>query len=138
MLCILNEISNSYKLEFIGRSRILERRLDLTSIEFDDRRRIKIIVVGLILGNIARILDIKEFIRSNIGSMLTCEDVANYSNMTLRHLNRLTNKCLGIPVSKLIAQYKIERIPLLIVNDQKTFVGQKDMAQVLDIISTVR
>ncbi|MBE6552139.1 MAG: AraC family transcriptional regulator [Ruminococcaceae bacterium] len=61
-----------------------------------------------------RILDIKEFIRSNIGSMLTCEDVANYSNMTLRHLNRLTNKCLGIPVSKLIAQYKIDLIKELL------------------------
>ena len=38
----------------------------------------------------------------------------------------------------LIAQYKIERIPLLIINDEKTFVGQKDMTQVLDIISTIR
>ena len=38
----------------------------------------------------------------------------------------------------LIEKYKIERIPLLIVNDEKTFVGQKDLGQVLDIISTIR
>jgi len=37
----------------------------------------------------------------------------------------------------LIEEYKIERIPLLIVNDQKTFVGQKDMDQILGIISSI-
>ena len=34
----------------------------------------------------------------------------------------------------LIAQYKIERIPLLIVNDEKTFVGQKNMDEIDDSI----
>ena len=38
----------------------------------------------------------------------------------------------------LIDKYQIQRIPLLIVNDEKTFVGQKDLGQVLDIISTIR
>lgn len=34
----------------------------------------------------------------------------------------------------LVDKYKIERIPLLIVNDEKTFVGQKNMDEILDII----
>ncbi len=61
-----------------------------------------------------RVIEIEEFIKSNIGSLITCEDVAGYFNMTLRHLNRLTNEHLGVPVSKLVAKHKVNFIKELL------------------------
>jgi len=43
-----------------------------------------------------------KFIDDNITAMIKCEDVAKKMNMSLRHLNRLTNEKLGMPVSRLI------------------------------------
>lgn len=67
-----------------------------------------------------RVIEIEEFIKSNIGSLITCEDVADYFNMTLRHLNRLTNEHLGVPVSKLVAKHKINFIKELLVTTELT------------------
>ena len=52
--------------------------------------------------------------------MITCEDVANHFNMTLRHLNRLTNEHLNVPVSKLIAKYKTDFIKELLTTTNLT------------------
>ena len=60
MLCILNEITATNKLETIQRSCVSERGLDFCVLNSGDRRCVEVIIKGFALGNITGIFNFKE------------------------------------------------------------------------------
>lgn len=73
-----------------------------------------------IFENDRRVDEIKSYIERNIMLNITGSDVAGHLNISLRHLNRLTNMYLGCPVNKLIANYRADHIKNLLTNAEYT------------------
>ena len=75
-----------------------------------------------------RINDIQKYIDDNIAALITCDDVAKNMNMSLRHINRLTNEYVGVPVSKLITKCKLDYIKTLLRSSDLNLRDIADMA----------
>lgn len=64
-----------------------------------------------------RINAIRNFIRENISSDITCEDVAEYLHICTRHVNRIAKAETGRTVAQLINDEKIAYIKRLLRSD---------------------
>jgi len=79
-----------------------------------------------VFENDIRIREIQEYIEQNIDGRLTGENVASRMNISLRHLNRLTDKYLGCSVGQLIARQRIVYIKELLYSHELTL---RDIAE---------
>ncbi|MBQ8400794.1 MAG: helix-turn-helix transcriptional regulator [Clostridia bacterium] len=79
-----------------------------------------------VFENDIRIREIQEYIEQNIDGRLTGENVARRMNISLRHLNRLTDKYLGCSVGQLIARQRIVYIKELLYSHELTL---RDIAE---------
>lgn len=64
-----------------------------------------------------RINEMATFIRENISSNITCEDVAEYLHICPRHINRISKRETGYTVTQLINNEKISYIKRLLRGD---------------------
>ena len=64
-----------------------------------------------------RINAVATFIRENISSNITCEDVAEYLHICPRHINRIAKEETGYTVTRLINNEKISYIKHLLRSD---------------------
>ncbi len=79
-----------------------------------------------VFENDIRIREIQEYIEQNIDGGLTGENVAARMNISLRHLNRLTDKYLGCSVGQLIARQRTLYIKELLYSHELTL---RDIAE---------
>lgn len=79
-----------------------------------------------IFENDVRIKEIQNFIEQNIASDITGEDVARQLNISMRHLNRITNEHLHCSVSRLISAQKFLYIKELLMMPELTL---RDIAE---------
>lgn len=79
-----------------------------------------------VFENDIRIREIQEYIEQNIDGGLTGENVAARMNISLRHLNRLTDKYLGCSVGQLIARQRMLYIKELLYSHELTL---RDIAE---------
>ena len=88
------------------------RQINPGSVEKSEDRRV--------FENDIRIREIQEYIEKNIDGRLTGENVAQRMNISLRHLNRITDRYLGCSVGQLIARQRIAYIKELLYSHQLT------------------
>ncbi len=79
-----------------------------------------------VFENDLRIREVEEYIDRNIASPLRGEEVAQRLNISLRHLNRLTDKYLGCSVGQLIARRRMVYIRELLYDHSLTL---RDIAE---------
>lgn len=79
-----------------------------------------------IFENDIRVKEIQSFIEQNIALDITGEDVARQLNISMRHLNRITNEHLHCSVSRLIAARKFMYIKELLMMPELTL---RDIAE---------
>ena len=79
-----------------------------------------------VFENDIRIRQIQEYIEQNIDGRLTGENVAEYMSISLRHLNRLTDRYLDCSVGELIARQKLLYIKELLYSHELTL---RDIAE---------
>lgn len=79
-----------------------------------------------VFENDIRLREIQEYIEQNIDGRLTGENVAAHMNISLRHLNRITDRYLNCSVGQLIARQRILYIKELLYSPELTL---RDIAE---------